>query len=57
MNITLSPEAEKRISEKLRRGAFVNAAVAEGLQQPERGEGISLEEFDHKLRVKGGLQR
>ena len=35
----------------------VKAAVAEGLQQAERGEGISLEEFDQKLRVKDGLQR
>ena len=35
----------------------VKAAVAEGLQQAERGEGISLEEFYQKLLVKGGLQR
>ena len=57
MNISLSPEAEKRLSEKFRRSAFVKAAVAEGLQQAERGEGISLEEFDQKLRVKYGIQR
>ncbi len=86
MNITLRPETEKRISEKIRRGEFINAdmiveqavtffldyegeemdgaefrevkaAVAEGLQQAERGEGISLEDFDQKLRVKYGIQR
>ena len=86
MIITLRPETEKRISEKLRGDEFVNAdaivdqavtflldyegeemdsaeflevkaAVAEGLQQAERGEGNSLEEFDQKLRVKYGLQR
>ncbi len=86
MNITLKPETEKRLSEKIRRGEFVNAdaiveqavtffldyegeemdgteflevkaAVAEGFLQAERGEGISLEEFDQKLRVKYGIQR
>lgn len=57
MNIPLSPEAENRLSETFRRGAFVNAAVAEGLQQAERGEGISQEEFEQKLRVKYGRQR
>ena len=57
MNIPLRPEAEKRLSETFRRGAFVNAAVAEGLQQAERGEGISQEEFEQKLRVKYGRQR
>ena len=86
MIITLRPETEKRISEKLRGDEFVNAdaivdqavtflldyegeemdsaeflevkaAVAEGLQQAERGEGNSLEEFDQKLRVRYGLQR
>ena len=33
------------------------AAVGEALEQADRGEGISLEEFDKKVRSKYGIQR
>ena len=33
------------------------AAVGEALEQADRGEGISLEEFDKKMRSKYGIQR
>lgn len=86
MNITLRPQTEQRISDKVRRGEFdsadamvehavtfflnyeaqemddaefgeVQASVEEGLQQGARGEGVSLEEFDLKMRAKYGIQR
>ncbi|MFN7923922.1 MAG: hypothetical protein U0Q16_27720 [Bryobacteraceae bacterium] len=81
MNITLSPQTEKRITEKVRQGGFdspesvieqavtffldyeddemtdsefldVKAAIEEGLEQADRGEGISLEDFDRRMRAK-----
>lgn len=86
MNITLTPETEKRISENVEHGRFssadamvehalqfflqydddamddaewseVEAAVEEGLAQVERGETISLEEFDRTMRAKYGIPR
>ena len=86
MNITLRPETEKRVNEKIRCGNFdstdviveealtfyldyeqdemddrefgeVKASVEEGLQQASRGEGVSLEQFDLKMRAKYGIQR
>ncbi|MDX1980420.1 MAG: hypothetical protein SFV51_09135 [Bryobacteraceae bacterium] len=35
----------------------VKAAVDEGLQQGARGEGVSVGEFDRKMRAKYGIQR
>jgi Arc/MetJ-type ribon-helix-helix transcriptional regulator len=32
-------------------------AIEEALRQAERGEGISLEDFDRKMRTKHGIQR
>ncbi len=86
MKISLRPETEQRISEKVRRGEFasadamveqavtffldyeeeemdeaefqdVRAAVAEGVGQAERGEGVSLGEFDQMMRAKYGIRR
>lgn len=86
MNVTLRPEVEARIHEKLRRGEFesaealveqavaffldceheeieadefheIQAAVSEGLGQADRGEGISLDDFDRMMRAKHGIQR
>jgi Arc/MetJ-type ribon-helix-helix transcriptional regulator len=33
------------------------AAIGEALEQARRGEGVSLEEFDGKMRAKYGIQR
>lgn len=81
MEITLSPETEKRIIEKIERGEYESAdaiveqaisffldyeedqmdseefsdaarGIEQGLQQTERGEGISVEEFDQNMRRK-----
>lgn len=86
MNITLRPEIQKRINEKVRAGDFesadaiveqavkffldyeeeemdqaefreTKAAIGEALEQADRGEGISLEEFDKNMRAKYGIQR
>ena len=86
MNITLRPEIQKRINEKIRAGDFesadaiveqavkffldyeeeemdqaefreTKAAIGEALEQADRGEGISLEEFDKNMRAKYGIQR
>ena len=86
MNITLRPETQKRINEKIRVGDFesadaiveqavrffldyeeedmdeaefreTKAAIGEALEQADRGEGISLEEFDENMRAKYGIQR
>ena len=35
----------------------IKAAVREGLEQAERGEGTSLEEFDQHMRRKHGIPR
>ena len=86
MNVTLRPELEARIHEKLSRGEFesaealveqavaffldcgqedvegeqfqaTQAAVSEGLKQADRGEGVSLDEFDRMMRARHGIQR
>lgn len=86
MTITLRPQTEQLIRERVQRGEFesagsiveqavsfflsfgendmpeaefseVKAAVDEGLQQGARGEGVSVEEFDRKMRAKYGIQR
>lgn len=54
MNITLNYETEKMGEAEF---AQVQAFVEEGLQQAARGEGVSLEEFDPKMRAKYGIQR
>jgi len=85
MNVTLRPEIQKRINEKVRAGDFdsadaiveqavkffldyeeeemdqaefreTKAAIGEALEQADRGEGISLEEFDKNMRAKYGIQ-
>lgn len=35
----------------------VKAAIVEGRQQAERGEGMSLAEFDNRMRAKYGIPR
>jgi Arc/MetJ-type ribon-helix-helix transcriptional regulator len=86
MNITLSPDTAKRITEKVRNGDFesadavveqavafyldyedepmdeeefrqTRAAINEALEQAERGEGTSLEDFDKGMRARYGIQR
>jgi Arc/MetJ-type ribon-helix-helix transcriptional regulator len=86
MNITLRPETQKRINEKIHSREFesadalveyaltflldyedeemdaaefreTKAAVEEALEQADRGEGISLEEFDKQMRSKYGIER
>jgi antitoxin ParD1/3/4 len=83
MDVTLSPELQRRIDTKVRNGEYqsaealveealqwylsmeedegqtdeIKAAVREGLEQAERGEGVSLEEFDRDMRRKYGLPR
>jgi Arc/MetJ-type ribon-helix-helix transcriptional regulator len=99
MNITLSPQTEERITEKIRAGDFASAeamvehavkfylhyealidqsdeeppmeqaefrevqsAIAEGIQQAaaaaaSQNPGISLSEFDLKMRTRYGIQR
>jgi len=86
MKITLKPEIEERVNERLRSGEFESAdamveraltlflefeddemsgvdfletktAIREGLDQAERGETISLEEFDQNMRAKYGISR
>jgi Arc/MetJ-type ribon-helix-helix transcriptional regulator len=86
MEVSLKPELQNRIDEKLRAGEFespealveqaltffldyadeemtdaeirdTQAAIAEGFDQLNRGESISLEEFDRTMRAKYGLSR
>jgi Arc/MetJ-type ribon-helix-helix transcriptional regulator len=86
MEITLNPELQARIEEKLRNGEFSSAnalveqaltlflesegdemdaaeflatrsAVEQGLDQAEKGEDISLEEFDRMMRARHGISR
>ena len=62
MNITLRPEIEKRIDYEegemdLAEFGETKAAVDEALEQADRGEGISLEEFEKQMRSKYGIQR
>ena len=86
MNITLSSDTAKRITEKVRSGDYesadaiveqavaffldyedepmdeeefrqTKAAISEALDQADRGEGISLEEFDKGMRARYGIQR
>ena len=86
MNISLTPEIQKRINEKVQSGEFesadaiveqaltffldyeeeemdeeefreTKAAIDEALAQAERGEGVSIEEFDQKMRARYGIPR
>ena len=86
MNITLRPDIQRRINEKIRSGEFesveaiveqaltffldheegemdeeefrdTKAAIDEARDQAERGEGISLDDFDQRMRAKYGIQR
>ena len=86
MNITINPDLQERIQEKIRSGEFESAdalveqaltfflefeegrmdgeefrdaaaAIDQALGQAERGEGISLEEFDRRMRSKYGIAR
>ena len=86
MEITLNPELQARIEERLRNGEFSSAdalveqavtlflesegdemdaeeflatrsAVEQGLEEAEKGEGISLEEFDRMMRPRHGISR
>ena len=84
MNITLRPDLQQRMDEKVRDGEFesvnaiveqalafyldyegdamdetelrdTKAAIHEALDQADRGEGISLEDFNQKMRTKYGI--
>jgi len=86
MEITLNPELQVRIEEKIRDGEFSSAdalveqavifflesdgdetdaaefsatrsAVEQGLDEAEKGEGITLEEFDQMMRARHGISR
>jgi Arc/MetJ-type ribon-helix-helix transcriptional regulator len=86
MEITLNPELQARIEEKLRNGEFSSAdalveqavtlflesegdemdateflatrsAVDQGLDEAQKGEAISLEEFDQMMRARHGISR
>jgi Arc/MetJ-type ribon-helix-helix transcriptional regulator len=86
MTITLTPDLQERIDEKVRNGEFesadamveqalaffldyereamddaefrdTKAAVGEALEQADRGQGISLEDFDRSMRAKYGISR
>jgi Arc/MetJ-type ribon-helix-helix transcriptional regulator len=86
MEITLNPELQARIEERLRNGEVSSAdalveqavtlflesegdemdaeeflatrsAVEQGLEEAEKGEGISLEEFDRMMRARHGISR
>jgi len=45
------------MEEDERQSEEIQAAVREGLEQAERGEGTSLEEFDQQMRRKYGIPR
>jgi len=86
MEITVNPQLQARIEEKLCNGEFASAdalveqalieflesagdgmaaaeflatrsAVEQGLSEAEKGEGLSLEEFDRMMRARHGLPR
>jgi Arc/MetJ-type ribon-helix-helix transcriptional regulator len=86
MEITLNPNLQARIEEKLRNGEFSSAdalveqaltlflesegdemdtaeflaarsAVEQGLSEAEKGEGVSLEQFDQMMRARHGISR
>ena len=86
MNITLRPDIQKRINEKIQSGEFesadaiveqaltffldyeeeemdeekfrdTKAAIDEARDQAERGEGISLDDFDQRMRAEYGIPR
>ena len=68
MNITLRPDLQERIKERIfldhEEGVMqeeefrdTEAAIDQALNQAERGEGISLKEFDHRMRAKYGVLR
>ena len=59
MNITLSPELQKRVAEKVERGSVgtADALVEEALEQGARGEGRSGKEVFANLRAKYRISR
>ena len=54
VNFFLNYEEDDMDEEEFR---ATRAAVDDALEQAERGEGVALEDFEKKMRVKYGIQR
>jgi len=54
MEITLNPELQARIDDEF---LATRSAVEQGLNEAEKGEGFSLEEFDRMMRARHGIPR